>query len=90
MGGFEIRSETNGEINNMATSNQDRLRIFENVLARTSGGRDTLNEFAKAMSGINGLQTFQELNPPMASNEPVSAPMSGQPMQGVNPMSNMP
>lgn len=74
----------------MALSNTERLKIFENVLARTSGGRDTLNEFAKAMSSLNGMQTFQELNPPMTSNEAVSAPISSQPMQGVNPMSNMP
>jgi len=71
-------------------SAKERLTIFENVIARVGMDGDVLGEYSKAMSSLNGLQTFQELNPPMTSNEPVSAPISGQPMQGVNPMSNMP
>ena len=69
---------------------KERLTIFENIVARVGIDGDVLGEYSKAMSGINGLQTYNELNPPMASNEAVSAPMSGQPMQGVDPMSNMP
>ena len=69
---------------------KERLTIFENIVARVGIDGDVLGEYSKAMSGINGLQTYNELNPPMASNEAVPAPMSGQPMQGVDPMSNMP
>jgi len=60
----------------MAISHAERLKIFENVLARTSGGKDTLDGFAQAMSSLNGLQTYNELNPPQVPLQTPQAPIS--------------
>jgi hypothetical protein len=62
----------------MGISHADRLKIFENVMARTGGGKETLAAFAQAMSSLNGLQTFNELNPPQAPLQPPQAPISNQ------------
>jgi len=45
-------------------SAKDRLTIFENVIARVGLDGDVLGEYSKAMSALNGLQTFTEMNPP--------------------------
>ena len=57
----------------------DNLKMFYNVLRRISGGADTLSEYARVQSDINGMQTYNELNPPppptdipQATNQPLS------------------
>jgi len=60
----------------------ERLKIFENVVARVGLDGDVIGEYARAMSALNGLQTYNELNPPMAPSQAPQAPMSGQPMMG--------
>ena len=45
-------------------TSEDKLKIFENLLAK-HGIENVLREYGKAMSALNGLQTYQELNPPM-------------------------
>lgn len=78
-------------------THKERLKIFENVLARTSGGKDTLTEFARAMSSLNGLQTMSEINPPMANlgtqggvppTPPMEIPPAGE--VGLNGLQNAP
>lgn len=59
---------------------KEKLRIFENVMARVGLAGDFLGEYFKALAGVNGLQTYNELNPPMAPLQAPQAPMSGQPM----------
>jgi len=69
----------------MATA-RERRDIFYNVLARVGMDGDVLGEYAKVMSTLNGLQTYNELNPPQppipqnlppqGANQPVSAPMT--------------
>ena len=59
----------------------DNLKMFYNVLRRTSGGADTLSEYARVQSDINGMQTYNELNPPQPPTVPPQAtnqPLSGQ------------
>jgi hypothetical protein len=53
----------------------ERLKIFENIIARVGLDGDVLGEYSKAMSMINGMQTYNELNPPqnMASVAPQTA-----------------
>ena len=53
----------------MATS-RERLAIIENVIARVGLDGDVLGEYSKAMSALNGLQTFSEMNPPIPQNLP--------------------
>ena len=47
----------------MATATE-MYKIAQNVLARTGFDGDLQGEVAKAMSGINRLDTYNELNPP--------------------------
>ena len=59
----------------------DNLKMFYNVLRRTSGGADTLAEYARVQSDLNGMQTYNELNPPQAPivpTQPTNQPLSGQ------------
>jgi hypothetical protein len=46
-------------------SAKERLRIFENVIARVGLDGDVLGEYSKAMSALNGLQTYNEMNSPV-------------------------
>jgi hypothetical protein len=46
---------------------REKLRIFENVMARVGLSGDFLGEYFKALSSLNGLQTYNELNPPTLS-----------------------
>lgn len=48
----------------------DKIRVFENVMARVGLDGDFLGEYFKGLSAINGLQTMAELTPPppIASN----------------------
>jgi hypothetical protein len=59
-------------------SAKERLKIFENVIARVGLDGDVLGEYAKAMSSLNGLQTFNELNPPTAPLQPPQTPIGNQ------------
>jgi hypothetical protein len=63
-------------------SAKERLKIFENILARTNGGKDTLIEFAKAMSALNGLQTMQDMQPPVQTAQNLPPEQSNTPPQG--------
>lgn len=47
----------------MATS-RERLSIFENIIARVGLDGPVLEEYSKAMSTLNGLQTMTEMMPP--------------------------
>lgn len=58
---------------------KERLKILENVIARVGLDGDVLGEFAKAMSTLNGLDSFNELNPPTPpQNQP---PVQQQPQE---------
>jgi len=56
---------------------REKLRIFENVMARVGLGGDFLGEYFKALSTVNGLQTYNELNPPTAPLQPTQAQLGG-------------
>ena len=58
----------------MATS-RERLAIIENVIARVGLDGDVLGEYSRAMSALNNLQTFSEMNPPVPQNLPPEQPM---------------
>ena len=65
---------------------REKLHIYENVMARVGLGGDFLGEYFKALSTLNGLQVYNDLNPPQppgaqnippqGANQPVSAPMT--------------
>ena len=73
----------------MATA-RERRDIFYNIIARVGMDGDVLGEFSKAMSTLNGMQTYNELNPPMPPDLPPEqsgmppAPTS-QPDMGMSP-----
>lgn len=50
---------------------KDRLRIFENVMGRVGLSGDFLGEYFRALSSLNGLQTYSELNPPTSITPPI-------------------
>jgi len=58
----------------MATG-RDKLRIFENVVARVGFSGDVVGEFAKALSALNGIQAY---------NDAIEPTMSQLPPQGQN------
>ncbi len=63
----------------------DKIRVFENVMARVGLDGDFLGEYFKGLSAINGLQTYAEMNPPQIPTQPPqmsSTPLS--PTQGAN------
>lgn len=69
----------------------ERLKIFENIIARVGLDGDVLGEYSKAMSQLNGLQTFNEMNPPQMAQAPITDPtgQSTTPMPSdVNPLQN--
>jgi len=55
----------------------ERLKIIENVIARVGLDGDVLGEYSRAMSALNGLQTFSEMNPPAPENLPPQQPLGG-------------
>jgi len=76
---------------------QERLKIFENIVARVGLDGDVLGEYSKAMSTLNGLQTYNELNPPTAPLQPPQAPIGSEtappptsPESGLNTPINTP
>jgi len=52
----------------------DNLKMFYNVLRRTSGGADTLAEYARVQSDLNGMQTYNEMNPPTPPMDAINNP----------------
>jgi len=72
----------------MATA-RERRDIFYNIIARVGMDGDVLGEFSKAMSTLNGMQTYNELNPPIPPNMPpeqsgMPPTPSTQPDMGLN------
>ena len=53
----------------MATA-KERRNIMYNVIARVGLDGDVLGEYSRAMSALNGLQTYNEMNPPTPQNLP--------------------
>jgi len=45
-------------------SSADKIRVFENVMARVGLDGDFLGEYFKGLSAINGMQTMAEMTPP--------------------------
>jgi hypothetical protein len=58
----------------MATG-KERLHVFENVMARVGLSGDFLGEYFKALSTLNGLQTYNEMNPPQPTMQDVGQPL---------------
>jgi len=58
----------------------DKIRVFENVMARVGLDGDFLGEYFKGLSAINGMQTMTEMNPPMPPQPQMGAsePLSSQ------------
>lgn len=69
----------------MATA-KERLKIFENVISRIGVDGDVLGEYSKAMATLNGLQTYQEMNPP----QPPMPPMGNTPQPQQQTQSQVP
>jgi len=70
----------------------DKLKIFENLLAK-HGIENVLREYGKAMSSLNGLQTYQELNQPMPeinSGMNAGGTISANPMEDTTQQPAMP
>jgi len=84
------------EAGNMGQA-REKLRIFENVMARVGLGGDFLGEYFKALSTVNGLQTYNEMNPPTAPLQSTQAPIGSEttppptsPESGLNTPINTP
>jgi hypothetical protein len=45
-------------------SAKERLTIFENIVARVGMDGDLPSEYSKAMSTLNGFNTYQAMQPP--------------------------
>ena len=57
---------------------RDKLKVFENVIARVGLNGDFLGEYFKGLSAINGLQTMAELTPPPMASNMADTPQLGQ------------
>jgi hypothetical protein len=71
-------------------SAKERLAVLENVIARVGLDGDVLGEYSKAMSSLNGLQTYEEMNPvmPPLSNQGEGVgtpPIADNTQQGMMP-----
>ncbi len=70
-------------------NSQEKLTVFENVLARVGLNGDVIGEYHKAISSLNGFKAYQEMQPPAAQmpmdnlmqNQGQTAPMSTEPIQ---------
>jgi len=67
----------------MATA-KERLAIFENILARVGVDGDVLGEYSKALSTLNGMQTFQEMQPPIPNAQNIAPQGENEPMDNTN------
>lgn len=54
---------------------REKLKVFENVMARVGLNGNFLEEYFKGLSTINGLQTMAEMTPPPMGN---TIPPNGQ------------
>ena len=62
-------------------SARERRDIMYNIIGRVGLDGDVLGEYAKALRTINGMKTYNELNPPQAPivpPQPTNQPLSGQ------------
>lgn len=73
----------------MATA-KERRDIFYNVLARVGMNGDVLGEYAKAMSGLNGMESLSNIAPPTLPNDPSTQSQTSPMTPNINPMANMP
>jgi hypothetical protein len=68
---------------------QDRLRVLENVVAKVGIDGDVMGEYTKALSMLNGFNSYQAMQPPpmppMTSQESVGGTMPQEPMQTPTP-----
>ena len=64
---------------------REKLRIFENVMARVGLNGDFLGEYFKALSTVNGLQTFNELNKPQPTEQTPQGVIPPQPLPNPTP-----
>jgi len=48
-------------------SSEEKLRIFENALSIEGMGGDVIGRYTKSLAMINGMQTYNEMNPPPVS-----------------------
>lgn len=63
---------------------RERLKIFENILARVGADGDVLGEYAKAVSTLNGFQSYTEMNPPSPPTQPSTVLPSNPSVGGTN------
>lgn len=56
---------------------REKLKVFENVMARVGLNGNFLEEYFKGLSTINGLQTMAEMTPPPMP--PTTPNMANQP-----------
>ena len=73
----------------MALTRKELYTIGLNVFSRVGATGDFIGEFSKAMSTLNGMQTYNELNPPIPPNMPpeqsgMPPTPSTQPDMGLN------
>lgn len=75
---------------NMANA-RERLKIFENILARVGADGDVLGEYAKAVSTLNGFQSYTEMNPPLPPQQPSTIPVTNPSVGGtISPQTGQP
>ena len=68
-------------------SAKERLKVFENILARVGADGDILGEYARAMSSITSLQTIQDMQPPTPTAQNLPPEQSGNTVSApINPV----
>jgi len=67
----------------MATA-KERRDIMYNVIARVGLDGDVLGEYSKAMSSLNKLKTYNELNPPQPTTPTIGQNIVNQPQTPQN------
>lgn len=60
-------------------SNKEKLAIFENILSEEGLDGDVIGRYAKALNILNGLKTYNELNPPQPTIPTGGQNMANQP-----------
>ena len=63
-------------------SAKERLKVFENIIARVGLDGDVLGEYAKAVSTLNGFQSYTEMNPPVITPQQSTVLPTNQPPEG--------
>jgi hypothetical protein len=67
----------------MATATE-RYKIALNILARVGIDGNLHDEYARAMSTLHGLQTYNEMNVPQTPQDIISPPMGNNATQDPN------